>query len=154
MDTNLYKDEIFRTYKIDYLGKYKFYDDEEEFLKRKDGEYILNNLKESKRFDYDGCSFTFTKYGNISEGVTEKDVSITIEKDNINVIMNNEKVHLDLIYKMQVKELEDHFRIATRISEVGDSVSCLIYINLTDQKDFIKALEYIRGLQKEFAKPK
>ena len=35
----------------------------------KDGEYILENLKESNRFDYNQASYTFTKFGNISEGI-------------------------------------------------------------------------------------
>ena len=146
--------KIFRTYKIDYLGKYKFYTEDELKRFRNDGEYILENLKESNRFDYDEVSFTFTKFGSISEGRTEKDVNIEIEKDNINVKINGEVVHLDLIYKLEIKKLEDHYRVATRISEKGNSISCLLYINLEYAEDFITALNYIKNIQEEYAKPK
>lgn len=145
---------IYRTYILDYLGKYNFYDEDELITLRDEGQYILDNLKESNRFDFDGASYTFTKYGNISEGKTEKDVKISIEEGNINVNINNEIVHLDLIYKMDVKELEDHFRITTRISEKGNSVSCLMYINTKDAEDFISALNGVKEIQIQLAKPK
>lgn len=75
-DTN-----IFRCYTLDYIGKYRFYQEEEFIEAVKDGEYILENLKESNRFDYNQASYTFTKFGNISEGITEKNVKLEIEKD-------------------------------------------------------------------------
>ncbi|MFL7796694.1 hypothetical protein OIM93_07240 [Clostridium chauvoei] len=154
MEQENINNKIFRKYIIDYLGKYHFYDEEEFKKSRDDWEYILDNLKESNRFDYNGLSFTFTKFGSISEGKTEKDVSIEVEDNNINVKINNETVHLDLIYKLEVKKLEDHFRIATRISEKGDSISCLLYINLEEGEDFIDSLNYIKKLQQEYAKPR
>ncbi|MEG0296568.1 MAG: hypothetical protein RR620_07580 [Clostridium sp.] len=145
---------IFRTYNLDYIGKYHFYE-EDDFIKTKeDGEFILSKLKESNRFDYNGASFTFTKFGNISEGRTEREVKVTVEEDNINVKFGEDIVHLDLIYKMDTKRLEDHIRITTRISEKGDSVSCLLYVNLKDGEDFIMALESVKKKQIEFSKEK
>lgn len=145
---------IFRTYNLDYIGKYHFYE-EDDFIKAKeDGEFILSKLKESNRFDYNGASFTFTKFGNISEGRTEREVKVTVEEDNINVKFGEDIVHLDLIYKMDTKRLEDHIRITTRISEKGDSVSCLLYVNLKDGEDFIMALESVKKKQIEFSKEK
>ena len=146
MENNCY---IFKMYTLDYLGKYYFYE-EDEFLKDKeDGQYILENLKESNRFDYDGASYTFTKFGNISEGKTKRDVNILIEENNINVKIDGEVVHLDLIYKMEIKELEDHYRVATRISEKGGNISTLLYINLKDKDDCLNALEAVRDYQEE-----
>lgn len=145
---------IFRTYKLDYIGKYHFYEKDELIKFRNDGQYIMDNLDKSNRFDYDGASYTFTKFGNISEGKTEKGVEITINKDDYNVKINNEIVHLDLIYKMDIKELEDHFRITTRISEKGEDISCLLYINLNDGKDFINSLNKVKENQIKLSKAK
>lgn len=142
---------IFRKYTLDYLGKYHFYEEDELVRLKKDGEYILDNLKKSNRFDYDKATYTFTKFGNISEGRTEKDVVVEIKKENIDVNINGKTTHLDLIYKMEVKKLEDHYRIATRISEKADSVSSLLYINLRDGEDFIKALEEIKKYQENLS---
>lgn len=151
MDNN---SDIFKTYTLDYLGKYYFYEEDEFLNVKEDGQYILENLKESNRFDYDGASYTFTKFGNISEGRTKKDVNISIEENNINIKIDGDVVHLDLIYKMNIKELEDHFRVTTRISEKGNSVSCLLYINLKDGDAFIKALTAVREKQIELSKEK
>ena len=145
---------IFRTYKLDYIGKYHFYEKDELIKLRNDGQYIMDNLEKSNRFDYDEASYTFTKFGNISEGKTEKGVEITINKDDYNVKINNEIVHLDLIYKMDIKELEDHFRITTRISEKGEDISCLLYINLNDGEDFINALNKVKENQIKLSKAK
>lgn len=145
---------VFRTYNLDYLGKYNFYEEDELITLRDDGQYIVDNLKNSNRFDYDGASYTYTKYGNISEGRTEKNVQITIEENDINVKINSQVVHLDLIYKMDIKELEDHVRITTRISEKIRSVSCLMYIGYKENKDFIEALNKVKELQKSLAEPK
>lgn len=150
MDENSEKN-IFRAYTLDYLGKYHFYEEDELLKSKKDGEYILENLKKSNRFDYDNASYTFTKFGNISEGRTEKDIILEIEKDNIDVKINGETTHLDLIYKMQVKQLEDHYRLTTRISEKADSVSTLLYIKNRDGEDCIKALEEVKSYQEKLA---
>lgn len=146
LDNNLCKN-IFKTYRLDYIGRYRFYEEEEFIEVMDEGEYILDNLKKSSRFDYKGSSYRFTKFGNISEGTTEKDVPLKIEAGSIDVEINNETVHLDLIYKMEVKKLEDHYRIATRISEKNEQVSALLYINLEDGKDCIKALEEVKNCQ-------
>lgn len=136
-----------KSFVLDYLGKYHFYE-EEDFLREKEkGDYILENLKRSNRFDYNGASYTFTKYGNISEGVTERGVTLKIIEGDINVDLNGESTHLDLIYKMDVKKLEDHFRVTTRISERGDEVSALLYINLKDGEECIKELEKVKKKQ-------
>lgn len=145
------KSNIFRTYTLDYAGKYIFYEEDELLKFKKDGQYILDNLKKSNRFDYDKASYTFTKFGNISEGRTEKNVTLEIEKDNIDVKINGKNTHLDLIYKMDVKRLEDHYRITTRISEKEDTISTLLYINVNEGEDCIKALEEVKRYQEELS---
>lgn len=140
-------ENIFRTYKLDYIGRYHFYEEEEFIEVIDEGEYILENLKKSSRFDYKGASYRFTKFGNISEGITENNVPITIKPGSIDIEIDNKTVHLDLIYKMEVKKLEDHYRIATRISEKNEQVSALLYINLNDGEDCISALEEVRKCQ-------
>lgn len=140
---------IFRCYTLDYVGIYHFYEEEEFIEAVKNGEYILQNLKESNRFDYSQASYTFTKFGNISEGITEKNVKLEIEQNNINVKLNGKITHLDLIYKMEVKKLEDHYRVATRISERDGNISALLYINLNDGDDCLNALESVRDYQEE-----
>lgn len=141
-----------KSYTLDYIGKYNFYDEDEFIKKVTDGEYILENIKKSNRFDYNEATYTFTKFGSISEGVTTKNVLVEIEPNNIDVKMNGENVHLDLIYKMDIKELEDHYRIATRISEKGGNSSLLLYINLKDGDEFIKALDEVREYQEKLFK--
>ena len=140
-------ENIFRTYTLDYIGKYRFYEEEEFIEVIDEGEFILENLKKSGRFDYKGSSYRFTKYGNISEGTTEKNVTLSVVKNDINVELNNESVHLDLIYKMDVKELEDHYRIATRLTEKNEHISVLLYIDLKDGEDCINALNEVRNFQ-------
>lgn len=140
---------IFRCYTLDYIGIYHFYEEEEFIEVVKNGEYILQNLKESNRFDYNQASYTFTKFGNISEGITEKNVKLEIEPNNINVKLNGKTTHLDLIYKMEVKKLEDHYRVATRISERDGNISALLYINLNDVEECLNALESVRDYQEE-----
>ncbi|MGL5086614.1 MAG: hypothetical protein ACRC68_12990 [Clostridium sp.] len=142
--------EIFKTYTLDYFSKYYFYEEDEFIKKYDDGEIILKELKVSNRFDYKGKSFTYTKFGNISEGITDKEVNISVEEDSINVKVNNEIVHLDLIYKFETKKLEDHIRIATRISEKSGSPSCLLYIDFKQCDEFLKALENVKDTQIKF----
>lgn len=136
-------------YKLDYFSKYYFYE-EDEFPKIvEDGEYILNQIKESNRFDYKGHSFKYTKFGNVSMSDTKRDVEIEI-LDDINVLINGEKAHLDLIYKFETRKLEDHVRIATRISEEIDDVSCLLYVSHNQANDFIKDLEKVKQKQVDY----
>ncbi len=139
--------DIFRKYNLDYVGKYYFYEEEDFVDEVENGEYILENIKKSNRFDYNNATYTYTKYGNISKGLTERGVILEVEKDNIDVKMNNENTHLDLRYKMDVKRLEDHYRITTRISEKVGHISVLLYPSLEDAEDCIKALESVKEYQ-------
>ena len=143
------KDNIFRCYTLDYLGKYRFYEEEEFVDVVKDGEYILENLKESNRFDYKGHSYKYTKFGNISKSDTQRDVEVEIPQDDINIIINGESAHLDLIYKFETKKLEDHIRITTRISEKNDDISCILYIDYNQGNEFVKELEGVKKAQQE-----
>ncbi|WP_195938930.1 hypothetical protein [Romboutsia sp. 1001713B170131_170501_G6] len=133
-------------YKLDYFAKYYFFE-KEDFLKEEEGEYILNRIKESNRFDYKGYSYKYTKYNNISKGHTQKNVEVEIPNESIDIILNGDRVHLDLIYKFYTKKLEDHIRITTRMSEKTEEVSCLLYIDYIQANDFIKELENIKKLQ-------
>lgn len=136
-------------YKVDYFSKYYFYEEEDFLEKIEDGNYILNQIKESNRFDYKGHSFKYTKFGNISMGDTKRDVDVVIDLEQNKITINGENAHLDLIYKFETKELEDHMRIATRISEKTDDISCLLYVNNAQSKSFIKDLEYIKKIQED-----
>ena len=139
-------------YKLDYFSKYYFYE-EDDFVKEvEEGKYILEQLKTSNRFDYKGHSYKYTKFGNISQSDTKRDVNMEIVKDSVNVIIDNEKCHLDLIYKFETKVLEDHIRVTTRISEKNDDVSCLLYINNNEAKECIKELEEVKKLQESYLK--
>lgn len=136
-------------YTLDYFSKYYFYE-EDEFLKEvEEGEYILEQIKKSNRFDYKGHSYKYTKFKNISKSDTQRNVEIEIPKDDINVIINGEVAHLDLIYKFDTKELEDHIRITTRISEENDDTSCILYIDYNQGNEFVKELENVKKLQEE-----
>ncbi|SFJ22851.1 hypothetical protein SAMN02910355_1664 [Terrisporobacter glycolicus] len=139
-------------YKLDYFSKYYFYE-EDNFVKEvEEGKYILEQIKTSNRFDYKGHSYKYTKFGNISQNDTKRDVNMEIVKDSVNVIIDNEKCHLDLIYKFETKVLEDHVRVTTRISEKNDDVSCLLYINNSEAKECIKELECVKKLQESYLK--
>lgn len=134
-------------YKLDYFSKYYFYE-EEEFTKIvENGKYILKQIKTSNRFDYKGHSYKFTKFGNISQSDTKRDVYMDIPKDSINVIIDGDTCHLDLIYKFETKSLEDHVRIATRISEKNGDLSCLLYVNHNEAINCIQELENVKKLQ-------
>lgn len=133
-------------YKMDYFSKYYFYE-EENFLNEEEGQYILEQIKQSNRFDYKGYSYKFTKYGNISKGETKRDVDIEIIDNSPNVYINGEISHLDLIYKLETRKLEDHIRIATRLSEKIDDISCLLYIDYSQSDSFIKELDKVKQIQ-------
>ena len=133
-------------YKLDYFSKYYFYE-EDDFLNEEEGQYILDQVKQSNRFDYKGYSYKFTKYGNISKGETKRDVDIEIVDNSPNVYINGEISHLDLIYKFETRKLEDHIRIATRISEKTDDTSCLLYIDYSQSDSFIKELDKVKQVQ-------
>ena len=136
-------------YTLDYFSKYYFYEEDEFFKNVEDGEYILEQIKKSNRFDYKGHSYKYTKFKNISKSNTKRDVEIEIPKDDIDVIINGEVAHLDLIYKFDTKELEDHIRITTRISEENDDTSCILYIDYNQGNEFLKELDSVKKLQEE-----
>lgn len=139
-------------YKLDYFSKYYFYEEDDFVNEVEEGKYILEQIKTSNRFDYKGHSYKYTKFGNISQSDTKRDVDMEIVSDSVNVIIDNEKCHLDLIYKFETKVLEDHVRVTTRISEKNDDVSCLLYINNSQAKEFIKELEEVKKLQERYIK--
>lgn len=139
-------------YKLDYFSKYYFYEEDDFVNEVEEGKYILEQIKTSNRFDYKGHSYKYTKFGNISQSDTKRDVDMEIVSDTLNVIIDNEKCHLDLIYKFETKVLEDHVRVTTRISEKNDDVSCLLYINNSQAKECIKELEEVKKLQESYLK--
>lgn len=139
-------------YKLDYFSKYYFYEEDDFVNEVEEGKYILEQIKTSNRFDYKGHSYKYTKFGNISQSDTKRDVNMEIVSDSVNVIIDNEKCHLDLIYKFETKVLEDHVRVTTRISEKNDDVSCLLYINNSEAKECIKELEEVKKLQESYLK--
>lgn len=134
-------------YKLDYFSKYYFYEEDDFANQVEDGEYILEQIKTSNRFDYKGYSYKYTKFGNISQSDTKRDVNMEILESSINVIIDNEECHLDLIYKFETKALEDHVRVTTRISEKNDDVSCLLYISNKEAEECIKELKNVKKLQ-------
>ena len=60
-----------------------------------------------------------------------KKIDMTIDESNGNVTIEGKVNKLDLIYKYQTKQLEDHVRIATKVCDNLREVSCLIYIDNT-----------------------
>lgn len=141
-------------YKLDYFSKYYFYEEDDFVNQVEEGKYILEQIKTSNRFDYKGHSYKYTKFENISQSDTKRDVNMEIVKDSVNVIIDNEKCHLDLIYKFETKVLEDHVRVTTRISEKDDDVSCLLYIKNSEAEECIKELEEVKKLQESYLKMK
>ena len=139
-------------YKLDYFSKYYFYEEDDFVNEVEEGKYILEQIKTSNRFDYKGHSYKYTKFGNISQSDTKRDVDMEIVSDSVNVIIDNEKCHFDLIYKFETKVLEDHVRVTTRISEKNNDVSCLLYINNSEAKECIKELEEVKKLQESYLK--
>ncbi len=133
-------------YTLDYFSKYYFLE-EEDFIKQEEGSYILEQIKLGNRFDYKGHSYKYTKFNNISKSDTKRNVELEILENNINVLINGELKHLDLIYKLDTRKLEDHIRITTRISEKNDDISCIMYIDNEHGDAFIKDLEVIKALQ-------
>ena len=98
-------------YRLDYFSKYYFYEEDKFSQEVEDGEFILEQIKKSNRFDYKGHSYKYTKFGNISKSNTQRDVEVEIQKDNIDVIINGENAHLDLIYKFETKETAEELKV-------------------------------------------
>ena len=57
-----------------------------------------------------------------------------------------------LNYKFQTKELEDHIRIATKITDEHNENSCLLYINNSYAKEFLKSLNKVKQNQENIMK--
>ena len=123
-------------YRLDYFSKYYFYEEDKFSQEVEEGDYILEQIKKSNRFDYKGHSYKYTKFGNISKSDTQRDVEVEIPQD-------------DLIYKFETKKLEDHIRITTRISEKNDDISCILYIDYNQGNEFVKELEGVKKAQQE-----
>ena len=153
-------------YRLDYFSKYYFYEEDKFSQEVEEGDYILEQIKKSNRFDYKGHSYKYTKFGNISKSDTQRDVEVEIPQDDINIIINGESAHLDLIYKFETKKLEDHIRITTRmrapgmrcawifpmsgrLSEKNDDISCILYIDYNQGNEFVKELEGVKKAQQE-----
>jgi hypothetical protein len=63
------------------------------------------------------------------------------------VTIEGKKIRLDLNYKYQIKQLDDHVRVATKLCDEIDESSCLIYIDNDNSKEFLNALENIKDNQ-------
>lgn len=136
-----------KSFTLDYFGKYYFYEADEFKRLRQDADTILKHIEEYSRYQEGDHAFTKSKFGNITESYTEKQVEMVIPSAGDTVLINGQKRHLDLAFKMETKELEDHLRIATRLIEEGQSISCLLYVNYEQSKDFIEALEGLKQHQ-------
>lgn len=130
---------------LDYLGKYYFYEVSDFKASHEDADMILQKIEEYSRYQQGDHAFTKSKFGNITESYTEKQVEVVIAEASDDVWIQGEKRHLDLNYKMEVTNLEDHVRIATRLIEDGESISCLMYINYEQDKAFLEALEQLKA---------
>lgn len=139
-------DNKIKKFNIDYFSKYYFYD-LDEFRKEDDSEYILEKINECNRFNYKGYTYKYSKYNNIVKGETKKNIDMTIDESNGDVTIEGKVNRLDLIYKYQTKQLEDHVRIATKVCDNLSEVSCLIYIDNTQCKEFLNSLDNIKENQ-------
>lgn len=135
-----------KNFKLDYFSKYYFYEIED-FKKEKDAEFILQKINECNRFDYKGYSYKYSKYNNIVKGETKRNVDIQIDESLDTVIIDSKVKRLDLNYKFQTKQLEDHLRIATKISDENSENSCLIYIDNKHANEFIDSINKVKQNQ-------
>lgn len=132
-----------KTFKLDYFSKYYFYD-KEDFKNEEDGEFILNKINECNRFDYKGYSYKYSKYNNVVKGETKKDVNIEINEDLDTVVIDSKTKRLDLNYKLETKQLEDHLRVATKITDENSENSCLLYVDNKDAEEFLACLNKVK----------
>ncbi|GAA0863686.1 hypothetical protein [Paraclostridium tenue] len=140
-----------KKFNIDYFSKYYFYD-LDEFRKEDDSEYILEKINECNRFNYKGYTYKYSKYNNIVKGETKKNIDMTIDESNGNITIEGKVNRLDLIYKYQTKQLEDHVRIATKVCDNINETSCLIYIDNAQCKEFLNSLDNIKENQVKLMK--
>ena len=134
-------------FNLDYMSLYYFYDEEDFKRVRQDAEQVIAHIREYSRYQEGDLTYTFSKFGSISEGHTHRHVEVVIPKEGDTVWVQGEKRHLDLKYKMETKVLEDHVRIATRIIEDGQSVACMMYIDYKQDKAFLEALNKLKERQ-------
>ncbi|MEG2787773.1 MAG: hypothetical protein RR942_08125 [Romboutsia sp.] len=137
-----------KKFKVDYFSKYYFYD-VEEFKNEKDSEYIINKINECNRLDYKGYTYKYSKFNNIVKGETKKNIDLEIDEISDNIFIDGKVNRLDLIYKYEKRQLEDHVRIATKVSNKNEEVSCLIYINNEYSKEFLESLDKIKRNQEK-----
>ncbi|MGL5756561.1 MAG: hypothetical protein ACRCYC_14615 [Paraclostridium sp.] len=137
-----------KKFKVDYFSKYYFYD-VEEFKNEKDSEYIINKINECNRLDYKGYTYKYSKFNNIVKGETKKNIDLEIDEISDNILIDGKVNRLDLIYKYEKRQLEDHVRIATKVSNKNEEVSCLIYINNEYSKEFLESLDKIKRNQEK-----
>ena len=140
-----------KNFKVDYFSKYYFYD-KEDFKNEEDGEFILEKINQCNRFDYKGYTYKYSKFNNVVKGETKKDVDIQIDESLDTVVIDSNIKRLDLNYKFQTKELEDHIRIATKITDEHNENSCLLYINNSYAKEFLKSLNKVKQNQENIMK--
>lgn len=140
-----------KKFKVDYFSKYYFYD-EENFKNEEDGIFILQKIKECNRFDYKGYTYKYSKYDNVVKGETKKNIDVLIDESLDTIIIDSKIKRLDLNYKFQTKQLEDHVRIATKISDDNSENSCLIYIDNNQSKLFIESLNKVKLNQENMMK--
>lgn len=129
-----------KNFKLDYFSRYYFYEEE-------DGEFIIQKIKKCNRFDYKGYTYKYSKYNNIVKGETTRDIKVQIDDSLDTVIIDSKIKRLDLNYKFQTKQLEDHVRIATKISDEYSENSCLIYIDNNQANEFLDALNKVKNNQ-------
>lgn len=130
---------------LDYLGKYYFYEIEDFQKQCPEADKILKEIEEYSRSQQGDHAFTKSKFGNITESYTEKQVEVIVPTQGDWILLNNQKRHLDLNYKMEIRKLEDHIRVATRLIEEGQSISCLMYINYAQEEAFLNALNQLKS---------
>lgn len=129
---------------LDYLTTYSFYEIDDFKKMREDADKILNHIQEYSRYQEGEDTFTKSKFGNISHGHTKKQVEVVIPEVGDTVWVGGQQRHFDLKFKRDEKRLEDHVRIATRIIEKGQSISCLMYIDYKQDEAFLHALNELK----------
>ncbi|CEN84357.1 hypothetical protein [Paraclostridium sordellii] len=143
MDNMIQKEFI-----IDYFSKYSFFEIDD-FKKEEEGEYILKKINECNRFDYNGYTYKYSKFNNVVKGETNKNVKILIDENNDTLVVDGEITRLDLNFKYEKKQLEDHVRVAKKVCNKNNELSCLIYIKNEYSKEFLNSLDKIKSNQEK-----
>lgn len=132
---------------INYYTRYYFYDKDEFIEEIDNGELIYNNICEYDRYNDGEFEYRFTKNNKVSVSKTLENVSICFEENLASVKINNERAYLDLKYKFEVYELDNEVKISTKINEMTESISCMIYINKDNSERFIQELNKVKEVQ-------